>query len=335
MAVVFERLVSRNLVRFISSELDLAGIKMSVDAFIRIAIVGSFAVLVLVSFGLVLYFGTGVTALASVAGLSAAAMYGVVLYAVLEYMIDKRKVFVDDILPDYLQLTSANIRSGIALDKALIGAARPEFKYFRDDVLLMGKQLYAGETMQNALSALAGRYKSVQLKRTTRMMVEALRYGGGMSDILAQLAKDLRSQNTMHKEVAGQLFMYTIFIVFASVVGAPVLYGLTNKMISITDGIWGSILATSPGALNTFSQSSTISFLKPHPPTILPGQYYIFSIIAIIVISGMSAIIVSAITFNGAVRGLRNVPIYIILALAIFYVVSFVIGNLFSAVIVK
>ncbi len=331
MAVIFERLVSRNLVRFISSELDLAGIRMSVDTFIRIAILGSFAMLIIVSFGLAILYNMQV-GFAALAGIFSAVLYGAALYAWLEYLIDKRRTFVDSILPDYLQLTSANIRSGVALDKALIGAARMEFKYFRDDILLMGKQLYAGETMQNALTNLAGRYRSMQLKRTVRMMTEALRYGGGMSDILAQLAKDLRNQNIMHKEVAGQLFMYTIFIVFASVVGAPVLYGLTNRMISITDTIWGNILQGSPGALNTFSQASTISFLKPHPPTILPSQYYLFSIVAIIVISGMSAVIVSSITFGGWVKGLRNIPIYIIIGLTVFYVMSAVIGSLFSTI---
>ncbi len=332
MAIIFERLISRNLVRFISDELDLAGVKMSVDSFIRIAIIGGFAILVITSFALVIFYNF-FAGIAALIGFAAAVLYGAALYAGLEYMIDKRKTFVENILPDYLQLTSANIRSGVALDKSLISAARPEFGHFRDEVLLMGKQLYAGETMQNALANLSSRYRSLQLKRTVRMMSEALRYGGGMSDILGQLAKDLRNQNIMHKEVAGQLFMYTIFIVFASVVGAPVLYGLTNKMISITDSIWGNILQGSPGALNTFSEASTVSFLTPSPPSIQPNQYYLFSIIAIIVISGMSAVIVSAITFGGMIKGLRNLPIYIVLALVIFFVVSYVIGNLFSTVI--
>jgi pilus assembly protein TadC len=331
MAIIFERLVSRNLVRFVSSELDLAGIKINVSRFIEIAIIGSLLLLVIVSFGLTIFLGMP-SYYSALAGIGAAVLYGVALYAILEYIIDKRKTFVDDLLPDFLQLTAANIRSGVALDKAFIGAARPEFLYFRDDILLMGKQIYSGETMQNALQNLAARYRSMQLKRTVRMMGEALRYGGGMSDILNQLAKDLRGQMTIKKEVSGQLFMYTIFIVFASVVGAPVLYGLTNKMISITDTIWSNILQQGPGALNAFSSTGTVSFLKPHAPTVQPNQYYVFSIVAIIIISGMSSVIISSISFAGAVKGLRNMPIFIIIGLVIFYVVSLFIGSLFSTI---
>ncbi len=331
MAITFERLVSRNLVLFISNELDLAGVKMNINSFIKIGIFGSFGLLIAVSFGTFILLGENF-ALSALAGILAAILYGAALYAVLEYRIDRRRTFIDEILPDYLQLTSANIRSGVALDKALIEAARPEFLYFKDDVLLMGKQLYSGETMQNTLFNLSNKYRSLQLKRTVRMMSEALRYGGGMSDILNQLAKDLRNQLTIKREISGQLFMYSIFIIFASVIGAPVLYGLTNRMISITDTIWGGILQQSPGGLNAFTQSSAISFLKPHAPTIQPSQYYLFSIVAIIIISGMSSMIVAAISFGSMVKGLRNIPLFIVIGLVVFFVTSFVIGSLFSTI---
>ena len=330
MAISFERLVSRNLVRFISNELDLAGVKMSVNEFFSIAIVGGFAFLIGVSFFSLLYMGYG-SGVSAFLGLIGASIFEFIMYAILEYMIDKRRSFVEELLSDYLQIASANMRSGVSLDKALISAARPDFKYFRDDVLLMAKQLYSGETMGNALVNLSNRYRSQQLKRTVRMMTEALRYGGGMSDILNQIAKDLRSQQTIQKEIGSQLFMYTIFIVFASVIGAPVLYALTNKMINITDTIWSGILQQNPNGLSSISQVSSVSFLKPQPPTIQPGEYNLFSIIAIILISGISSFIVSAISSGTAIKGLKYLPVFIITGLAIFFLVSFVLGELFSS----
>ena len=49
--------------------------------------------------------------------------------------------------------------------------------------------------------------------------------------MIEQIAKDMRSQQLTQKEVAGQLFMYSIFIAFAGLIAAPVLYGLTAQMI--------------------------------------------------------------------------------------------------------
>ncbi len=331
MAINFERLVSRNLVRFISSELDLAGVKISVNEFFSIAIIGGFAIFIGASFFSLIFMGYG-SGLSAFIGIVGGGIFEFILYAVLEYIIDKRRSFVEDILSDYLQIASANMRSGVSLDKALISAARPDFKYFKDDILLMAKQLYSGDTMGNALVNLSNRYRSQQLKRTVRMMTEALRYGGGMADILNQIAKDLRSQQTIQKEIGSQLFMYTIFIVFASVIGAPVLYALTNKMITITDTIWSGILQQNPNGLSSISQVSSVSFLKPQPPTIQPAEYNLFSIIAIILISGISAFIVAAISSGAAIKGLKYLPVFIIIGLSIFFIVSIVLGGLFSSI---
>ena len=56
------------------------------------------------------------------------------IYLLLEYKIDGRKTKLENMLPDYLQITSANLRSGIALDRAMLLAARPEFAFLSDDV---------------------------------------------------------------------------------------------------------------------------------------------------------------------------------------------------------
>ncbi len=75
------------------------------------------------------------------------------------------------------------------------------------------------------------------------MMVEGIQYGGGMTDLLNQIAKDIRNQQMVQKEISGQLFMYTIFIAFAALIGAPVLYALTAQMIGVTDTVWAGILS--------------------------------------------------------------------------------------------
>ncbi len=58
----------------------------------------------------------------------------------------------------------------------MVMAIRPDFKYFGDDVNILGRQLYSGETMQNVLTQLANKYRSQTLKRTVRVIVEAQQY---------------------------------------------------------------------------------------------------------------------------------------------------------------
>lgn len=327
MALNFERLVSRGVARFVSDELDLSGIKMSVNSFLEILIFGSVFIFVGLSAFLTISIkiNPGISVLS---GAITAALYIFALYAIIEYNIDRRKNFIEGILPDYIQLVAANLRSGISLDKAMLSAARPEFGYFSEDIILMDKQIYSGETMQNALIRLSARYRSRQLEHTMRMMTESIRYGGSMNDLLKQIAKDMRNQAIIQKEIEGQLFLYTIFIAFAVLVGAPSLYALTNKMIAVTDTVWAGILKTNPNGL----PSTGIAFLRPTPPSITIDQYNTFSIIAVVMITSLGSVIVSIISNGSIIKGLRYMPIFIAVGLIVFFVVSIAISGIFSAV---
>ena len=220
------------------------------------------------------------------------------------------------------------MRSGIALDKAMVLAARPEFGYFSEDVKEMNKELYVGVTLQAAMSTLGRRYRSLQLQHTIRMMNEGIQYGGGMTDLLNQIAKDLRNQHMVQKEISGQLFMYTIFIAFAALIGAPALYALTSQMITVTNTVWAGILKQNGGGLPTVG----VSFLRPSPPKITIAAYYNFSLAAVILITGFGAFIVSAISTGSVVKGIRYLPIFLAVGLLVFFVVSSLIGGIFGTI---
>ncbi len=326
--IVFERLVGRNVSRFISGELDLSGMKMSVNDFLQIAIVGWVFIIIvgsLVAYGF-LHFEA---ALAVLAGMMLSVFYEGALYSYLELKIEGRKDFVETILPDYLQLTAANMRSGVSLSRAMILAVKPEFKYFGDDINIFGRQIYSGDTMANAFRQLANKYRSTTLKRTVRVIIEAEQYGGGLADLLNQIGKDLRNQQIVQKEVSGQLFMYTIFIAFAALIGAPALYGLTNQMIVVTTKVWSQI-GGGGGALNTAGAAGA-SFIKLSKPQISPGAYYIFSLVDIFIITGFGAFIVSTISTGSTIKGVRYLPVFIIIGLIVFFVVSGVMSGLFAS----
>jgi pilus assembly protein TadC len=327
MAVVFERLLGRGVSQFVSEELDLAGMKISANTLIEMAMIGALISIIGVSLILALYMGFN-PILAFVGGIMSSGIIVLVIYAMLEFRIEQRKSFVENILPLYLDLTAANVRSGLALTNAMTVVERPEFKKFNDDIKLMGKQLYSGESMERVLTQLTSRYRSQELKRTIRMILEAERYGGGMTDLLKQIAKDLRNEHIIQKEVSGQLFMYTIFIAFAALAAAPVLFAMTSQMIGITLSIWSKI---SIGSLSSIP-STGISFLKFSTPQITLAGYQDFALGSIIVISGMCSFIISAISSGRMIRGVRYLPLFMLFGIIVYFVVGLVVGNIFSTI---
>jgi len=325
--IQFEKLVSRRVAELIGEELKLAGVKTPLENFLRELILSSIALLVIVPFVLFLKFKVSLV-LSAVGGIVVAAIPSILVYVLLEMKIEQRKNYVESILPDYLQITAANIRSGISIDKAIVVAARPEFKYFSDDVKEIEKELYGGMTLQAVLQDLAKRYRSTQLQHTVRMMIEGIQYGGGMTDLLNQIARDLRTQQTIQKEISGQLFLYTIFIAFAALIGAPVLYGLTSQMVKVTDTVWQGINASNPGGFPSIG----ISFLKPSPPKITSQMYHNFSLAAVLIITGFASFIVSAISSGSVLKGIRFLPLFLLIGVGIFFVTAAVIGAVFGTI---
>ncbi len=327
MAIRFERLISRSIAVALSKELDMAGMKASVEGVARTIVVGSIAMIIIIPF--IVYFLTKFNPLLCfVAGIASAGIYVALIYSYFEYQVDKRKSKMETLFPDYLQIASANLRSGISLDRAMLLAARPEFGFFSEDVKEMNRRVFGGENLSDALRGLAGKYRSYQLTHAIRMILESLTFGGAMADLLEQLSKDMRNQQLTQKEIAGQLFLYSIFIAFAALIASPVLYGLTSQMIVVTDNVWKGILAANPGGL----PSTGFSFLKPTPPKITPDEYRYFALAAILVITGFAALIMSAISSGSAIKGLRYLPIFILIGMGLFLVMQSVIGGIFAGI---
>jgi archaellum biogenesis protein FlaJ (TadC family) len=328
MAIRFERLISRSIAVALSKELDMTGLKASVEGVARTAVVGIIAMIVIIPF--IVYSLTPFKnpLLDFVIGLGAGALYIALIYSYFEYMIDKRKTKMETFFPDYLQIASANLRSGISLDRAMLLAARPEFGFFSEDVKEMNRRVFGGENLTEALKGLAGKYKSYQLTHSVRMIIESLTYGGAMADLLEQLAKDMRNQQLTQKEISGQLFLYSIFIAFAALIASPVLYGLTSQMIVVTDSVWKGILSANPGGL----PSTGFTFLKPTPPKITPSEYRYFALASISVICGFAALIMSAISSGSAIKGLRWLPVFLLIGIALFFIMQALIGGVFAGI---
>ncbi len=327
MATLLERLVSRGAAVAISRQLDLAGIKTSVNRILFMMVaVGAllFAAATTASYEL---FGLGL-GISAVAGIAAWALDIATIYLLIAYRIDGRKAKMEVMLPDYFMLAAANLRSGIALDRAMLLAARPEFTFFSEDIKDMSRKLFSGETLEHALTELTQKYTSNQLKHSIRMMIESIRYGGAMADLMTQLSADMRSQQLAQKEISGQMLMYGIFVLFAGLIAAPVLYGLTSQMITVTTGVWKGILQQNPNGL----PSTGVSFLKPSPPKITSTQYQDFSLAAIAVITAFAGLIMSAITSGSALKGIRYVPLFVIIGIVIYFAVAGLVGTIFSSI---
>ncbi|MFH1506723.1 MAG: type II secretion system F family protein, partial [archaeon] len=239
--------------------------------------------------------GLAVPRTLSIAVSSAVVIFGMaiivgwlMIYVFLDLKIFRRKQDVENVLPDFLQLTSANISAGMPIDKALWMAIRPQFGVLSKEIQEVAKATMAGESLEKALHTFTHRYQSPILTRAMNLLLEGLDAGGEMADLLNKIAIDIQEIRLMRKEMSADVMTYVLFITVATVLVAPFLFGLSTQLLIIVQSIISNLDlgsgAASGGSLFSFNLSEE---------TIKLSDFRIFCVTMLSISSFFAAMIIS------------------------------------------
>ena len=176
-----------------------------------------------------------------------------------------------------------------------------------------------GEDLKAALQKFADKYGSVLLKRSISLLIEGIEAGGEIGDLLNKIALNIQETKIMKREMAANVTTYVIFITFAAIAAAPVLFALSGTLIQVI-GSFGSVLgdgASGAGFGLSFSGSG-----------IEYSDFKIFAMVSLIVTSFFSAVIIATIKKGNAKSGLKYIPIFIITSVTLFLIADVVLGKL-------
>lgn len=242
-------------------------------------------------------------------------------YAYVMLAAEKRKDEIERILPDALLLISANIKSGLTVDKALLISARNEFGPLAKELRITAMQMFGGKSLEQALNNLKGRSNSEVFDEVIKLLVDGVKSGGNLSDLLESSAQDIRKTLNLRQEIASNVRMYVVFILMAALFGAPLLFAISNYLTSTTAQMWGTTNVD-------FSELPTSGLFDIQQPNFRPEFFRDFSLAAIIITNLFAALIISEIK-NGTVKqGIKYIPIFIIISLLIFFTVNHLVGTM-------
>ncbi len=240
----------------------------------------------------------------------------------LDVRIHKRRRELESVLPDYLQLVAANIRAGMAIDKALWYAVRPRFGVLAKEIEDVAKRVLTGEELPSALRDFTHRYDSAVLQRSINLLLEGIAAGGEVADLLHKISTDITEQRILQQELSANVTTYAIFITFASIVAAPVLFGLSRQLLVVIQTIVADVDV--PADATFFSVSGDVVALS---------DFTVFAVILLVGTSVLSAMIVSTIRKGSITDGLRLLPTFMFVSLVLFFMSSFLFSLIFGAVI--
>lgn len=247
------------------------------------------------------------------------------VYQIIELRIDERKTEIEKALPDFLQLAAANVRAGMQIERALWHAAKPEFGLLSKEIELTSKKIFSGEPLDEALTELSERFNSRYLDRTVELIKEGVESGGEIAGILEKTAIDLRNMQIIRKEISASMVMYSIFIGFSAAIGAPFLYVVSSKLISIFERLWSN----QPNVDLSISQYSQIN---PTAPAITSIEFNLFAIVIVVITSIIATLIISVIQTGRKSNFIKFILPFLIVSLGTFYVSRLIIDRIFGGI---
>jgi len=246
----------------------------------------------------------------------------VCIYAYLDIKIFNRTRKLEEILPEFLENVSSNLKGGMSFEKSLWMAIKPKFGILANEIALAAKKVMTGHDVDIALTEFSMKYDSPMLKRSMNLIISQIQSGGEISDIIDRIVVDLKKTKALKEEMSASVLTYMIFISAIVVVISPVLFGLSYALLNVISGITqllGSSLGnTDVGMPIDFSTSS-----------INPSDFvWPFSVMAISITSIGSSMIVSIIEKGNIKGGIKYIPMFLVSSLSIYWIALKVMGFL-------
>lgn len=232
----------------------------------------------------------------------------------------KRTREIEEVLPEFLQLTSANISAGMTIDRALWFAVRPKFGVLAKEIEDVAKFTIAGDDLEKALVDFSNKYDSEALKEAINLLIEGMRAGGEIGFLLNQISSNMQDVKLMKKEISSSVTTYVIFITVAAIIGAPILLALSGQLLVVISSLTDS-MDVDQGSGGFFS-------LDLAGDSISINEFRIFSGVMLLFSSFFSSLIIGVIRKGSPKEGFKYFVPYFAVSFFIFFAADLVFGSL-------
>lgn len=275
--------------------------------------------------GSLIYMGFGTFAFISVTILAFSGIFMVLVYLYLDVKIYNRTKQIEKILPEFLQFVAGNLKGGMSFDQALWSSIKPRFGVMANEIEIAAKKVMTGGDVDEALTEFTQKYDSPMLKRAFDLIVEGMRGGGTIVDLIDKVTENINESQTLKKEMAASVMSYVIFISFIVILVAPGLFALSFQLLNIVES-FGSKMGEGMAGGSTGMDMP----IKFSGEGIDKGSFKNFSFASLGIISFFSSLILSVIKRGDIKGGLKMIPVFVVLSLINYKILVDALGGVFA-----
>lgn len=161
------------------------------------------------------------------------ALATLILMAGYPYM--KKESLIDSVeknFSDALKQMADTLKAGDTYENALREVVEADYGRLSDEMQLALRRMEDGENLDTALTGFANRIDSLRVKRTVTIILDSIKTGSSLSDILNEIADDLRDYQRLKEDRKSSTTMQFLFLIAAGGFIAPIIFGEIGSVMS-------------------------------------------------------------------------------------------------------
>ena len=151
--------------------------------------------------------------------------------------IEKRASEIENSIPDFLRQLSSMLKVGLSLENALVDMSEHGKGPLYDELRRVVVEVRMGKSLDESFNNMAMRLDSKDLERSFKIILNAHKSGGALSDIILDVSDDLRAMLVLKRERKASVMMSIMFLIIASTVAAPFALGMVGVYSSFMMGL--------------------------------------------------------------------------------------------------
>lgn len=215
----------------------------------------------------------------------------------------KRIDELEDNIPDALKYMSTSLKAGSTIENSLKEVSTAEYGPFSEEMATVLRQIREGRSFEDSLKDTAQRSNSTLFQRVSAIIVDARKAGAGLAQVLEAISEDARDVLRIKRERLTRTVMQVVFINAASVVIAPVIFGMVLTLVTyISQGIAKS------GSMGGMASGGTMDL----------GALDLLFSVYIMVAAAFAAVSTGIMQYGDAKQNLTRLPLLALVAIIIY-----------------